>query len=98
MLAGAHLRWGRKRGAENGKEDFGEDFGANLQKFENRVDRGRQRVHCDLCRISTVGCVVWRGRKFGVVDALLNLPAAGCQEGAKRNPVKPFKEVFKEVY
>jgi hypothetical protein len=27
------------------------------------------------------------------VDALWILPAAGCQEGAKRNPVKPFKEV-----
>ena len=78
---------GRKRGSrKNGKEDFGEDFGANLQKFENRVDRGRQRVHCDLCRISTVGCVVWRGRKFGFVDAFVDavLPAAGCHRKGQK--------------
>ena len=90
VLAGAHLRWGRKRGAENGKEDFGEDFGANLQKFENRVDRGRQRVHCDLCRISTVGCVVWRGRKFGFVDACCESTGCRLPGRGKKEPSEAF--------
>jgi hypothetical protein len=78
VLVGAHLQWGEKGVAENGKEDFGEDFGANFQKIENRVDRGRQRVHCDLCRISTVGCVVC-GRKFVICGLSLfnRLPGRG---------------------
>ena len=91
VLAGAHLRWGRKRGARKMEKKI---LGRILeQTFKNLRTEwiGVGSVYTAICA-GFRPLVVWCGAVENLfVDALSIV--TGCQEGAERNPIlKPFSK------